>query len=78
MFSHFAYSVYREEFKGLICMEKTRINSQLAMWIEVNAAHLSPLDSMATAENLGREKHHFNLVKITTIPSVTAKPFSEV
>lgn len=33
---------------------------------------------MATAENLGRDKHHFNLVKITTIPSVTAKPFSEI
>lgn len=28
--------------------------------MKVNAAHLSPLDSMATAENLDREKHHFN------------------
>lgn len=34
--------------------------SQLLLKVEVNAAHLSPLESMATAENVDREKHHFN------------------
>lgn len=34
--------------------------SQLIQYIKVNAAHLSSLDSMATAEKLDREKHHFN------------------
>lgn len=33
---------------------------ELVLQIKVSTAQLSPVESMATAENLDREKHHFN------------------